>query len=183
MRNELGFLFSRYLPFSNFKRSSFKNSKIISEPVQSEVTYPMNFYEILGVNADASEADIRKNYQELARKYHPDKCTDATSKENFIKVTEAWQVLGDARKRKEYDDQLKREELYQKFPISEELFIEDLVFNTEKDSYNHTCRCGGSYEITTEMAESAKDKEIAVVCNSCSLAIIVILKCEEHNGT
>lgn len=64
---------------------------------------PRDYYEVLGVARDASEDDIRKAYRALARKYHPDvnKATDAA--ERFAEITEAYEVLSDAEKRKAYD--------------------------------------------------------------------------------
>lgn len=71
----------------------------------------MTLYDVLGVSQDASETEIRQQYQELARQYHPDKSGVEGAKEKFLKVTEAWHVLGDTQKRREYDDQLKREKV------------------------------------------------------------------------
>ena len=82
----------------------------------------MNFYEILGVSSDASSEEIRRQYQELARKYHPDKATEEASEDQFSKITEAWKVLGDLRKRKEYDDQVKRDQVCRLMMISLMLF-------------------------------------------------------------
>lgn len=71
----------------------------------------MTLYDVLGVSQDASETEIRQQYQELARQYHPDKSAVEGAKEKFLQVTEAWHVLGDTQKRREYDDQLKREKV------------------------------------------------------------------------
>lgn len=71
----------------------------------------MTLYDVLGVSQDASETEIRRQYQELARQFHPDKSDTDSAKEKFLKVTEAWHVLGDTQKRREYDDQLKREKV------------------------------------------------------------------------
>ena len=71
----------------------------------------MTLYDVLGVSQDASETQIRQQYQELARQYHPDKSGVEGAKEKFLKVTEAWHVLGNTQKRREYDDELKREKV------------------------------------------------------------------------
>lgn len=62
-----------------------------------------DFYEILGVKRDATAAQIKTAYRKLARKYHPDvnKADDATEK--FREATEAYDVLSDREKRKQYD--------------------------------------------------------------------------------
>lgn len=77
----------------------------------------MTLYDVLGVSQDASETEIRQQYQELARQYHPDKSAVEGAKEKFVQVTEAWHVLGDSQKRREYDDQLKREKVLCFIPL------------------------------------------------------------------
>eukprot|EP00670_Eutreptiella_braarudii_P022664 CAMPEP_0174365336 /NCGR_PEP_ID=MMETSP0811_2-20130205/76862_1 /TAXON_ID=73025 ORGANISM="Eutreptiella gymnastica-like, Strain CCMP1594" /NCGR_SAMPLE_ID=MMETSP0811_2 /ASSEMBLY_ACC=CAM_ASM_000667 /LENGTH=83 /DNA_ID=CAMNT_0015505899 /DNA_START=50 /DNA_END=297 /DNA_ORIENTATION=- len=64
-----------------------------------------DYYKVLGVSKDASENDISRAYKKLALKYHPDKNPDNREKaeENFKKVSEAYDVLSDAKKRKSYD--------------------------------------------------------------------------------
>ena len=64
-----------------------------------------DYYEILGVDRNASEQDIKKAYRRLARKYHPDLNKDdpKTAEEKFKEVNEAYQTLSDADKRAQYD--------------------------------------------------------------------------------
>jgi curved DNA-binding protein len=62
-----------------------------------------DYYDILGVKPDASEADIKAAYRKLARKYHPDKNKDAGAEEKFKAINEANEVLRDAEKRRAYD--------------------------------------------------------------------------------
>ncbi|BAZ94082.1 chaperone protein DnaJ [Thiohalobacter sp. COW1] len=63
-----------------------------------------DFYEILGVQKNASEADIKKAYRRMAQKFHPDRNPDDEEALNrFKEVKEAYEVLSDARKRAAYD--------------------------------------------------------------------------------
>lgn len=62
------------------------------------------FYEVLGIQREASADEIRKAYRQLARKHHPDQNPgDAKAEERFKEVTEAYQVLADDDKRARYD--------------------------------------------------------------------------------
>jgi DnaJ-class molecular chaperone len=64
-----------------------------------------DYYSVLGVKEDASEAEIKKAYRKLALKYHPDKNPgDKKAEETFKKVSEAYYALGDPKRRKEYDN-------------------------------------------------------------------------------
>src|SRR3954452_12876785 len=64
-----------------------------------------DFYKVLGVTKDASAADIKKAYRKLARANHPDSHPgDDAAEERFKAVAEAYDVIGDADKRKQYDE-------------------------------------------------------------------------------
>ena len=63
-----------------------------------------DYYDVLGVNKNASKDDIKKAYRKLAVKYHPDKNPDnKQAEENFKEATEAYEVLGDDQRRRLYD--------------------------------------------------------------------------------
>jgi DnaJ-class molecular chaperone len=65
---------------------------------------PRDYYEVLGVSRDASEADIKKAYRKLARQYHPDRNPgDKQAETRFKEVQEAYDVLSDKTKRGQYD--------------------------------------------------------------------------------
>ncbi|MXV37880.1 DnaJ domain-containing protein [Flavobacteriaceae bacterium Ap0902] len=65
----------------------------------------IDYYKILGLEKTASEADIKKAYRKLARKYHPDlNPDDQEAHQKFQQINEANEVLSDPEKRKKYDE-------------------------------------------------------------------------------
>ncbi|WP_311258015.1 DnaJ C-terminal domain-containing protein [Microbacterium sp. WCS2018Hpa-9] len=71
----------------------------------SQDWFDKDFYKTLGVSKDVSDADLKKTYRKLARKYHPDSNQgDEKAEAKFKEVSEAYSVLSDAEQRKEYDE-------------------------------------------------------------------------------
>jgi curved DNA-binding protein len=63
-----------------------------------------NYYEILGINKSASDKDIKSAYRRMARKLHPDvNPNDERAQEQFKKINEAYEIVGDPARRKDYD--------------------------------------------------------------------------------
>ena len=61
------------------------------------------FYALLGISRDASEADVKKAYRKLAMEYHPDRNSSPEAEARFKEITEAYEVLRDPQKRSVYD--------------------------------------------------------------------------------
>jgi molecular chaperone DnaJ len=70
----------------------------------SQDWFDKDFYKVLGVSKDISEADLKKTYRKLARQYHPDSNPgDAKAEAKFKEISEANSVLSDPETRREYD--------------------------------------------------------------------------------
>jgi len=70
----------------------------------SQDWFDKDFYKVLGVSKDVSDADLKKTYRKLARKYHPDSNQgDAAAEAKFKEISEAYSVLSDPEQREEYD--------------------------------------------------------------------------------
>lgn len=66
----------------------------------------INYYEILGLNTNASIDQIKKAYRKLAKKFHPDVSSEKNSEEKFKQILKAYEVLSDPIKKRKYDDYL-----------------------------------------------------------------------------
>ncbi len=76
----------------------------MSLPKQFIIMADLDYYNILGVDKSASDADIKKAYRKVAMKYHPDKNPgDKAAEEKFKEAAEAYEVLRDPEKRQRYD--------------------------------------------------------------------------------
>lgn len=66
-----------------------------------------DYYKTLGINKNSSEKDVKSAFKKLAKQYHPDKAKNDSQKKEyetkFKEINEAYQVLGDSKKRKQYD--------------------------------------------------------------------------------
>lgn len=62
-----------------------------------------DYYEVLGVEKNASEGDLKNAFRSLARKYHPDRSTEEDAEDKFKEIQEAYAVLSDQEKRTQYD--------------------------------------------------------------------------------
>nr|CAH7733903.1 unnamed protein product [Callosobruchus chinensis] len=95
--------------FNNVTKSLFPNNKhaVVTANrtfhLSSQLRARKNYYEILGVGKNASNSEIKKAYYKLAKQYHPDVNKDPESSKKFQEVSEAYEILADDTKRKQYD--------------------------------------------------------------------------------
>ncbi|KAL1005738.1 hypothetical protein UPYG_G00063350 [Umbra pygmaea] len=88
--------FTGQMPLDVFSHHCFHTS--------SHLANKQDLYEVLGVPRTASQKEIKKAYYQMAKKYHPDtNQEDPQAKEKFAKLAEAYEVLSDEVKRKQYD--------------------------------------------------------------------------------
>ena len=62
-----------------------------------------NYYEVLGLNKNASMEEIKKAFRKLAFEYHPDRNKNPGAEDSFKEINEAYQILSDPHKRQSYD--------------------------------------------------------------------------------
>jgi len=100
MRSLLSLYHVRNAKLPSCARSQFsKRFFHASRPSNS----PNDPYQVLGVNKDATSAEIKKVYFSLARKYHPDTNPDKNAQDKFVEIQEAYDILKDEKKRAAFD--------------------------------------------------------------------------------
>lgn len=79
-------------------------------PSMESTLFEMDLYQMLGLDRNCTNRDIRSKYRQLARKYHPDKLSDNSnsSSNQFIVLVEAVEILSDEQTRQRYDRRLQR---------------------------------------------------------------------------
>ncbi len=92
------------------------------------------YYAILGVSQSANFQEIKKSYRKLAKKYHPDKNKSPFAEETIKKINEAFEILSDRRKRKQYD--LEASNIYDANDSTYEEKEENLSDQMQRNSYN-----------------------------------------------
>ncbi len=160
-----------------------------------------DYYEILGVDRNASKDEIKKAYRKLAMQYHPDRNKDPDAEEKFKKISEAYAVLSDDEKRAQYDrfghagisGQYSYEDIFGGANF-EDIFKEaGFGFGGFEDIFNHFFGggFGGGFGRGARRAERGSDleyrlntslEEVAFGANK-DIKIKKKVKCEECNGT
>ncbi|KAH3891496.1 hypothetical protein DPMN_015600 [Dreissena polymorpha] len=99
-----------------------------------------DLYQILGCPATASQAELRKSFQELALKYHPDKTHIQGASDMFVKVNRSWKILSDPALRERYDVKWRDRCLAQMYPIQDKIDFDDFeLVSKECDNVEGMC--------------------------------------------
>ncbi|XP_030129213.1 dnaJ homolog subfamily C member 24 [Taeniopygia guttata] len=136
-----------------------------------------DWYKVLGAQPSDSPAELKRKYQKLALLYHPDKQeADVAAGEaeervqRFIEIDQAWKILGNEETKKEYDLQQRGDNLTKEWPLHEQIYLEDMSWNEDKQVYTLSCRCGGNYSVSR-----SETKDVSLVCcDTCSLVIEIL---------
>ncbi len=96
-----------------------------------------DYYKILGIPRNATQEEIKKAYRRLVLKYHPDRNKTKEAEEKFKEINEAYAVLGDPEKRRQYDamgaasfhQQYSTEDIFRNFDVGD--LFKDLGFSTD----------------------------------------------------
>ena len=140
-----------------------------------------DLYAVLRVARGASAAEVRASWQRLALQYHPDKQQagggggggGGGEVDEFVRISAAWQVLGDAQARAEYDKKFARLESGARH-FSEKVSMSEFVRSDESGELRRLCRCGDYYELFPEDVPAAGDSSVLVQCNGCTLYVTVL---------
>lgn len=129
----------------------------------------MSHYETLGVSNNASQDEIKRAYRKLAMKEHPDKGGDS---EKFKKINEAYEILSDEQKRREYDNPMPQEIPFNPFDMFGNIFSEQ---KRRLPDHKHIIR------ITLEDVYNGRlvnlNIKLDTLCENC------LIKCNNCRGT
>ena len=137
-----------------------------------------DYYQILGITKDSNQIQIRKAFRELALQYHPDKNKNSEeSKEKFMEIVQAYEVLSDMKARERYDYNTVNEKKFQKFnwtPSAD--FANFYSYENLKREYNENQISGGMWDIS-EKANAGLWKATFILLGSLGLiSVFIILK-------
>lgn len=131
-----------------------------------------DYYSALELNRNASIDQIRKSFRTLALKYHPDKNKDEGSKEKFMKIVEAYEVLSDVNGKKNYDESitLKKDTPKHNFSWTPSADFERVYsYSRIKNTYS-----GGIWDIGEKASKAMWKATIILLASLASMAIIIL---------
>ncbi|CAG9466801.1 unnamed protein product [Pedinophyceae sp. YPF-701] len=133
----------------------------------------MSHYAALQVPETASADEIRRAFQDIALRCHPDKAgADEDVAARFLSAQAAYEVLRDADRRAAYDKELRSERRREDVAVSDELDLDEMDEAVEGGAavWRSPCRCGDCFEVAeSDLQPDASN--LLVQCGSCSLYV------------
>lgn len=144
------------------------------------------FYDVLQCEADASMATLKRSYQTLLLRHHPDKrmqknLTDDekgadVSELTVQKIDEAWKVLRDPEQRRAYDAEMQQRKYNEKPIVHAVLAPNEFALDPISGAYSHGCRCGGTFLVPDELVaergvQCDAGEDVFIGCDECSLVV------------
>lgn len=113
----------------------------------------IDHYEVLGVPPTASFDEIKAAFRQAALRLHPDKISNGNETDAFLKIQQAWDVLGTSESRAVYDLQKAAAEARAAVHITDSILAENMESGTTENGEAMLycpCRCGGTYAVLEE---------------------------------
>lgn len=132
-----------------------------------------DYYSALELNKNASIDEIRRSFRTLALKYHPDKNKDEGSKEKFMKIVEAYEVLSDAGGKKNYDESITIKKNKPKYDFTwtpSADFEKVYSYSRIKNTYVG----GGIWDIDEKATRSMWKATIILLASLASMALVIL---------
>lgn len=133
-----------------------------------------DYYRALELNKNASLDEIRKSFRTLALKYHPDKNKNEGSKEKFMRIVEAYEVLSNANGKKNYDESITTKKNTPKYDFSwtpsadfEKVYSYSRIRNTYGGG-------GGIWDIGEKASKAMWKATIILLASLASMALLIL---------
>ena len=132
-----------------------------------------DYYQVLGLAPGASQEEIKKSFRALALKYHPDKNKNSDeSKQKFMKVVEAYEVLSNEQSRRKYDENPSSAPGHGWTPSAD--FGTVYSYDELKRQYRQTVR-GGMWDISDAASMGMWKFTVALFCGLAALVVLILL--------
>ena len=133
-----------------------------------------DYYGALELNKNASLDEIRKSFRTLALKYHPDKNKNEGSKEKFMKIVEAYEVLSNANGKKNYDESITTKKNTPRYDFSwtpSADFDKVYSYSRIKNTYGGG---GGIWDIGEKASKAMWKATIILLASLASMALLIL---------
>ncbi|KAI9322690.1 DnaJ-domain-containing protein [Dichotomocladium elegans] len=133
-------------------------------------------YEVLNISENASYELIKARFQQLILQHHPDKRKSLQDDTRAHRILQAWEILRDPQRRKQYDSELSARKAA---VMNGEVDLDDMEYDENAQTFRLQCRCSGTYVITEDELEQGID---TICCDNCSLQIHVLYDIVEEES-